>query len=644
MPRTLRGRAWLAVVVAGLCAVPAAPTTAAASPTTGSPTTGSPTTGSAAAVAGRAPDVWPVPRSMRTSSPGFPVPSSVRLVTGSAADPAAVGLVRQVLTSAGARVVTGGGPRTTVYVGGGSAGDPAARTLAAMRVPGPSGLPSGGYVLATGTGHGGARNVVVSGADATGTYYAAQTLRQLLATRPARVPGVEIRDWPAMPLRGTIEGFYGPPWTAADRLSHLDFLARTKQNVYVYSPKDDEYLRAKWRDPYPAGLLAGLKRLVDRATADHVDFTYALSPGLSVCYSSAADEQALLAKFTALWNVGVRAFAVPLDDVPIDTFNCAADEQRFGSGEEAMGTAQSAFLNAVQRDFIAAHPGARRLEMVPTAYGSVADRPYKKALREHLSPEVISEWTGGAVVSPTVTAAAAREAVQVYGHDVLLWDNYPVNDYATDRLLLGPYVGREPGIADTLTGVTANPMIEAEPSKIAEFTSGAFTWNPRAYDPEAAWEAAIADLGGPAAPALRVLADNSRSSQLDPAESPTLTPLIAGFWSAWDGGGDPRAAAQALDGYFARMAAVPEGLRAHLPDRAFLDEARPWIDKLGAYGRAGRTAVRLLLAVRAGDAAEAARERDLLDRQRDALKEITQRMAPGVMDPFLDRVEKAARR
>lgn len=107
--------------------------------------------------------------------------------------------------------------------------------------------------------------LALSGTDTTGTFYAAQTLRQLLTGK--RLPAVTVRDWPTAKLRGVIEGFYGTPWTHAERLSQLDFYGRTKQNVYVYSPKDDPYLRERWRDEYPAAQLDRLRELVDRAAA-----------------------------------------------------------------------------------------------------------------------------------------------------------------------------------------------------------------------------------------------------------------------------------------------------------------------------------------------------------------------------------------
>ncbi|WP_244177883.1 beta-N-acetylglucosaminidase domain-containing protein, partial [Streptomyces atriruber] len=78
------------------------------------------------------------------------------------------------------------------------------------------------------------RTVALGGTDAAGQFYAVQSLRQLV-TRTS-VAGAVVSDHPAMPLRGSIEGFYGPPWTETERLDQLDFLGDTKANTYVYAP------------------------------------------------------------------------------------------------------------------------------------------------------------------------------------------------------------------------------------------------------------------------------------------------------------------------------------------------------------------------------------------------------------------------
>ncbi|MFF7137159.1 beta-N-acetylglucosaminidase domain-containing protein [Streptomyces sp. NPDC008196] len=588
-----------------------------------------------------APQVWPTPQSMSVGSGRIPVPRRVVEVVGPRTDPSARRVVEAALRAAGADRITtvDAGERPpaaalTVYLGGPGENSATAHALEQLHAGAPTGLASGGYALASGRSHGRAL-LALSGVDTTGTFYAAQTLRQLLDGRH-EMPVVTIRDWPTAALRGVIEGFYGTPWTQAERLAQLDFYGRTKQNVYVYSPKDDDYLRARWRDEYPAAALARMKELVNRAEANHVRFTYALSPGLSVCYSSDADMKALTTKFDSLYAIGVRSFAIPLDDISYTKWNCPEDEREFGTGGGAAGAAQAQLLNTVWKRFSADHTGLQPLEMVPTEYSDLADSPYKKALREQLDPSVVVEWTGVGVIAPTITADQLKQARQVYGHPILVWDNYPVNDYVTSRLLLGPYTGRAPAVASEATGVTANPMVQGEASRIALFTSAAYLWNPHAYDPHKAFLASVRDLAGPAAAKwLRIFAENNYSSQLDATESPTLTGLIAAFRTAYEHDSGLDRAAARLKSYFADMAAAPAQLRARLGNPGFLDETSAWLDKLGSYGRAGGTAVDLLLAHKAGDTAAVSAYWKQLQQQRKALDAVPQQVAPGVMDQFL---------
>ncbi|CAM5575177.1 MULTISPECIES: beta-N-acetylglucosaminidase domain-containing protein [Streptomyces] len=552
------------------------------------------------------PAISPAPQSVRALDGRVTITPTVTVVAGPRADGPALEVVERSLLRAGAdRVVRDAkaGRGLTVYVDGAGA----ARTLADLGARGTGGLPAEGYALAVGGGR-----IALAGADATGTYYAAQSLRQLLPHRDrpgARIRATAIRDWPATPLRGVIEGFYGTPWSHTARLDQLDFYGAHKMNTYVYSPKDDPYLREKWRSPYPADRLAQLKELVDRARARHVEFSYALSPGLSVCYSSDADLKALTGKFQALWDIGVRTFAVPLDDISYTDWNCAADKQRFGSGGGAAGAAQAHLLNRVNREFLAGHraEGAQPLQMVPTEYYDVRATPYKAALKARLDPDVLVEWTGVGVIAPVMTVAQADAARQVFGHPILTWDNYPVNDYVTNRLLLGPFSGRERGLPARLAGITANPMIQPAASKIALFTVADYAWNDRAYDARASWTAALKELSGGSPRterALRAFADAHYGSALNPQQSPELAAAIRDFR-------DTGSAAR-LTAALRALQDAPGVLRAGLPDRGFLDDSAPWLDATAAWGRAAGTALRMLQASRAGDEATAQRLRDRL--------------------------------
>ena len=543
------------------------------------------------------PAVWPAPQQMQARPGSIEIPADVGEVTGQNTDGPALAALDNVLRQAGVKRI-------------------------AVSHPG---------------------EIVLSGAGGAGTFYAVQTLRQLVqdGSGTAQIHDVAVRDWPSMPLRGVIEGFYGPPWSTADRLSSFAFDGREKMNTYVYSPKDDPYLRAQWRDTYPSGQLAVIKQLIDGAAANHVTFTYALSPGLSICFSSPADLQALITKFQSIWDIGARAFAIPFDDINYSSWNCPQDQAAFGPpGPAAAAKAQVHVLNAVQQQFIDTHPGAAPLEFVPTEYADTSATPYKQTIASQLDPHVVVEWTGDGVVVPRITGPQAAAAKQVFGHDILVWDNYPVNDYTTSRLLMGPYTGRDPALGQDVTGITANPMIEEEASKVALFSAGAYFWNNGSYDPQAAWLAGIKDMGGSVWPALKVFAENNYSSALNPAESPALTPLIAAFWQALGSGSGLDAAAGQLESYFSQMTAAPGQLRSGLGNADFLSEAAPWLDKLGLYGQAGQAAVQMLLAEQAGDGSAAAGYRNQFDGLRSRLGAIPQQVAPGVMDPFLAKAQQ----
>ncbi|RZL14336.1 MAG: beta-N-acetylglucosaminidase, partial [Pedobacter sp.] len=251
--------------------------------------------------------------------------------------------------------------------------------------------------------------ITLAGRDADGLFHALQTFRQL--AKAQFIPALVIQDHPTMPIRGTIEGFYGKPWSMEDRTKHLNFLASVKANTYVYSPKDDPYARDRWREDYPATVLNELGKLVKTARQNHVNFVYAISPGPSICFSDPADFKALERKFEALRKIGVHSFYVALDDIEYAKWNCDLDKTTFGaSGPEAAGVAQSQLLNKLQASINAKDPGAPALIMVPTEYYDAKESPYKAALRKNLNPRIVVQWTGTDVVPPAISIGDAKAA------------------------------------------------------------------------------------------------------------------------------------------------------------------------------------------------------------------------------------------
>src|SRR5215212_6459282 len=90
-------------------------------------------------------------------------------------------------------------------------------------------------------------------------------------------------------LSGVIEGFYGQPWSRLERLELFDWMEIAHLNAYLYAPKDDLKLRARWREPYTADEIAVLRELVDAARSSGAELIYALSPGLDINYSKQSD-------------------------------------------------------------------------------------------------------------------------------------------------------------------------------------------------------------------------------------------------------------------------------------------------------------------------------------------------------------------
>ncbi|MFJ5551444.1 beta-N-acetylglucosaminidase domain-containing protein [Streptomyces sp. NPDC093225] len=604
--------------------------------------------------AGALPAVWPRPQSAAPAGAGIRLGAEAVFVRPAAADPYALDLVRTVLRTAGVRTLHEVEPDAPLPAGGTvvrAQGPDAERALHALGAASARDLPTGGYRLAIGK-EGGRDTVALVGAGTDGLFHAAQTLRQLAAGAPA-LPGVVVRDWPATAVRGTTEGFYGEPWTREQRLAHLDFMGRTKQNRYLYAPGDDPYRGALWRDAYPADQEEDFRALAARAAANHVTLAWAVAPGQTMCLSSAADRQALLTKLDRMWDLGVRAFQLQFQDVSYTEWQCGSDPDRYGRGPEAAARAHADLAGAVASHLALRHPGAAPLSLMPTEFYQDGATPYRTALASALDPRVEVAWTGVSVVPRTITGLELAGAREVFGHPLVTMDNYPVNDYAPGRLFSGPYIGREPAMAGGSAALLTNAMQQAAVSRIPLFTAADFAWNPRAYQAWASWDAALDELAGGDARAregLLALAGNTASSVLGAQESAYLQPLLDDFWAAREradaatpaGLKAQDLAADRLRAAFTVMREVRERLRGPA-DGTLGEEAGPWLDRVAGYGAAGELAVDMLRAQAHGDAATSAGARTAFGQARRKLDaDAATVVGKGVLGPFLARAAREA--
>lgn len=387
-----------------------------------------------------------------------------------------------------------------------------------------------------------------------------------------------------LPMRGTVEGFYGPPWSHAQRLAHLEFSARIGLNTYVYAPKDDPHHRARWRHPYPGWEQAQLAELAGAARALGIRFIYAISPGLSMRYADDADHQALAAKARQLYEAGVGSFALFFDDVPAELTRPEELDRWPGAG--AAGAAHGETCASFVAEFLVPAGIREPLLVCPTDYAGTDVTAYREQFAKAAPADTLVAWTGPDIVVGAVTREDIDRATASYRRRVVLWDNFPVNDYEPGRLFLGPLTGRTGDLAGSdLVGVLANPMVQAVPSRIPLVSVADWAGDPGGYDPMAAAPRALATVAGDGA------AD--------------LAPLVAAC-SGWPPSADEdaelvRATGDALAGLphgrdvlTTRLTELARGCRAASEPEQLVSALRPWLDAGTAMAEAGLAGVRLL--------------------------------------------------
>ncbi len=376
---------------------------------------------------------------------------------------------------------------------------------------------------------------------------------------------------PAFAVGGVIEGFYGRPWTHQQRLDMVRFLADVGLTTFVYSPKDDPYTRRSWREPYPSAQREALAEIAAEANAHGISLQYALSPGLSMRYADARDTDAILAKFIHVAQLGATGFALFLDDIP-DVLQHDPDRVAFASLVEA----QLSVVNEVASR-LSTSVNVREFAVCPTQYWGHGDEPYIRDLGRGLAPGIRLYWTGRHICSPELEVADAEVFTGATGRRPLYWDNFPVNDVAmTGELHIGPYLGREAGLAAVADGVVADAMPLAEASKIALSSIADFVRDPATFDAEESWEAAIVRVAGPRdAAAFREFADACRGSAMCTDDSPRLAAALGRFAFSYEFG-DRMDAVRVVRGYLEATLAKTAVLSA--PENVALGrEIAPWL-------------------------------------------------------------------
>jgi protein O-GlcNAcase/histone acetyltransferase len=304
-------------------------------------------------------------------------------------------------------------------------------------------------------------------------------------------------------LTGVIEGFYGPPWTYAERVALFDWMAAWGLGTYYYAPKDDLKHRALWRELYSTAESDALRRILEACAARNLQFIYGLSPGLDIRYGRDADLEQVLRRFDQMLALGCRHVSLLFDDIP------GALDREDGDRWPSLASAQCHVANTVFAWLRARAPGAR-LVFCPTAYcGRMAQAGlggpgYLSILGRDLLPDIDVVWTGPDIVSREISVIHVQELRTVLRRKPIIWDNLHANDYDGRRFFCGPYSGRPPELRIEVNGLLSNPNCELPLNfvplrTLSEFVRSTGSWDARQTYLSAMreWLPAFATVGRP---------------------------------------------------------------------------------------------------------------------------------------------------
>jgi hyaluronoglucosaminidase len=410
--------------------------------------------------------------------------------------------------------------------------------------------------------------------------YGLNALRTWLGTNEI---GLQLIDGPDFPVRGVVEGFYGKPWSHAQKLKGIEFFADCNMNTYFLAPKDDPLQRFNWRSPFTEDYLEKTQELIERGKLHGIDFVLCVSPGLSVEYSNEADVDSVVHRFKQLTDLGSTHFGMLWDDIAWEMQH-DSDNARYAS----TAAAHADFTNRVWGKLFAYNEKAQ-LTVCPMHYAGRGNEPYVVDLGRELKSRINLMWTGRSICSEYLDIADAVIFERNALRPPLYWDNFPVNDGGMQvNRYIGPVRGREKGLHRYSAGLLSNPMLQFEASQIPISTIGEYLWDSESYNPDEAWERALVRLipNEGDRNALRHFLRTSMGTNVGGDPAPDLRQVFRAGVSAWRAGDMPKAA-KVFRSEGQAIIANCEYLRN--PEFSYpeiIAEIEPWLIKYQAGGHA----------------------------------------------------------
>jgi hyaluronoglucosaminidase len=252
---------------------------------------------------------------------------------------------------------------------------------------------------------------------------------------------------------GIIEGFFGQPWTWAQRRQVVETLLPYGYQFYHYAPKADPYLRRRWIEPHPLEEANQIKSFAEFCKSVGVRFGVGLSPYEAFNNFNSELRQLFVNRVEDLVSLGITDLGIFFDDMHVDQPDLAA--RQIEIVHLARDTAPQLALN-VTPSFYSDDPVLERV------FGQCPPN-YLQDLGNGLDPAIDIYWTGEEVCAREISPGHLARMAGLLGRKPLLWDNYPVNDgpRMSQFLHLRGFSGRPGRLAEHISGHAINPASQA---------------------------------------------------------------------------------------------------------------------------------------------------------------------------------------
>lgn len=320
-------------------------------------------------------------------------------------------------------------------------------------------------------------HIKIVGQNERACFYGLQTLREIFSQSNNQIRELSIKDYANSLYRGVIEGLYGTTWNHFEIMDMIDLIADYKGNSFFYGPRHDSYFRTEWRELLPEDEVTMLKGIVAYANSKYVDYYFGLNPVETKSFDSSnyeVDLQAFLARFEQAYEAGVRHFFISCDDV---------------NGATVEADLQIRILNDLAA-YARSKGDVGRIAFTPSFYCRDGETilgvtgNYLGTFKEQLDEMVDIFWTGEKITS-CISTGAFDYFYERTGRKPIFWLNWPVNDYASQRIIMSKGEMLDVNYDDEdapFLGVISNPQVLAYPSYLGIYQCLDYSWNYHDFD------------------------------------------------------------------------------------------------------------------------------------------------------------------